>query len=166
MRTNIRKQSGFTLIELMIVIAIIGILAAVAIPAYQDYIARAQSAEAPTLLAGFKSPVAEFLQNNGTFPTTLVAATAVPTAVQLAGTIAGQYVATVAITAGGGLTSGNPFTMTATFRTAGAGVSISPQISAGLVTLTTTDGQTWTCANSRGGTNAALNPYMPTNCKS
>ncbi|MEO5333988.1 MAG: pilin [Magnetococcus sp. YQC-5] len=117
-------------------------------------------------MGGFKQPVAEFLQNNGTFPTSLVAASVAPTAVQLAGTIAGQYVSSVAITAGGGAVSGTTFTMTATFKTAAAGVSISPQISAGTVTLTTTDGQTWTCANANSaGTARGLSPYMPTNCK-
>ena len=52
-------QKGFTLIELMIVVAIIGILAAVAIPAYGDYTARAQAAEAFTLMDGLKSPLTE-----------------------------------------------------------------------------------------------------------
>jgi len=52
-------QKGFTLIELMIVVAIIGILAAVAIPAYQDYTAKAQASEGFTLLAGLKTPIAE-----------------------------------------------------------------------------------------------------------
>jgi len=58
-------QKGFTLIELMIVIAIIGILAAIAIPAYQNYIGRSQAAEAPTLLAGFKTPITEQIASNG-----------------------------------------------------------------------------------------------------
>lgn len=52
-------QKGFTLIELMIVVAIIGILAAVALPAYQDYTARAQASEAATLLGGLKSDIVE-----------------------------------------------------------------------------------------------------------
>jgi type IV pilus assembly protein PilA len=58
-------QKGFTLIELMIVVAIIGILAAVAIPAYQDYTAKAQASEALTLLGGMKTPVSEAISQSG-----------------------------------------------------------------------------------------------------
>lgn len=58
-------QKGFTLIELMIVVAIIGILAAVAIPAYQDYTARAQATEAFVLLDGLKTPVTEAIADQG-----------------------------------------------------------------------------------------------------
>ena len=60
-----KVQQGFTLIELMIVVAIIGILAAVAIPAYQDYTAKAQAAEAYVLLDGLKTPLVELASTTG-----------------------------------------------------------------------------------------------------
>ena len=64
----IKRQAGFTLIELMIVVAIIGILAAFAIPQYQNYVARAQVSEALSLASGAKTAVAEYFNMNGTFP--------------------------------------------------------------------------------------------------
>ncbi len=83
-----KVQQGFTLIELMIVVAIIGILAAIAIPAYQDYTARAQASEAFTLLDGLKTPIAEAVGSTGS------AGCAAPaTAVT-----AGKYVASTAFT--------------------------------------------------------------------
>ena len=67
-RAQRATQQGFTLIELMIVVAIIGILAAVAIPAYQDYTVRAKVTEAMNIAAGAKTAVAEYYQSEGSWP--------------------------------------------------------------------------------------------------
>src|SRR4051812_44190159 len=67
-------QKGFTLIELMIVVAIIGILAAIAIPAYSDYTKRAKVTELVTAGSACKASVSEFFQAQGAFPTTLAEA--------------------------------------------------------------------------------------------
>ncbi len=79
-------QKGFTLIELMIVVAIIGILAAIAIPAYQDYTQRAQVGEAMTLVSAAKTAIAEFAQTNGEYPALLD----LPD-LNINGTVIGQY---------------------------------------------------------------------------
>ena len=68
-----RKQQGFTLIELMIVIAIVGILAAIALPAYQDYTVRAKVSEALANLAEAKTTIAEYYSANNAFPSVAAA---------------------------------------------------------------------------------------------
>ena len=68
MKTQMTNQKGFTLIELMIVIAIVGILAAVALPAYQDYTVRAKMSEPMALMAEAKTSVAEYFISNGQMP--------------------------------------------------------------------------------------------------
>ncbi|HGL9563560.1 TPA: pilin, partial [Neisseria gonorrhoeae] len=88
-------QKGFTLIELMIVIAIVGILAAVALPAYQDYTARAQVSEAILLAEGQKSAVTEYYLNNGKWPEDNGNA-----GVASSSSIKGKYVESVTVTNG------------------------------------------------------------------
>ena len=90
-----KVQQGFTLIELMIVVAIIGILAAIAIPAYQDYTIRAQVSEGLSLSAGSKTAVAEYYTNRGTWPLNNASA-----GVATAASIEGNYVSQVAISSG------------------------------------------------------------------
>ena len=90
-------QKGFTLIELMIVVAIIGILAAIAIPAYQNYTIRAQVTEGLNLADGWKTSLSEFYAQNGAFPTavTTVPANANQTTMFQQGTTTGKYVKSV-----------------------------------------------------------------------
>ena len=110
-------QSGFTLIELMIVVAIIGILAAVAIPAYGDYTARAQAAEAFVLMDGLKIPLTEQINNNGTF--LIDGAAGVATGSGVVAVTSGKYVASLTSNSAPALLAADKTSITALFRSTG-----------------------------------------------
>lgn len=125
-----KVQQGFTLIELMIVVAIIGILAAIAIPAYQDYTTRAKLTEAVNALAPAKTSVAEFFVSQGSMPANAAAAgfsTSIGTkfvrSVTYARTSAtvGRLTVTITGTVGGGTAAAQTILMDAT-GTAGQNV--------------------------------------------
>jgi type IV pilus assembly protein PilA len=141
-------QKGFTLIELMIVVAIIGILAAVAIPAYQDYIGRSQAIEAVNLLAAGKTPLAEFYSDRGVWPASITS---------VMSSTSGKYTAALSITAGAGVSNGGAITVEATYQAAGVNASIAGMT----ITLASTNGgQTWDCT---GGSLAAK--FRPGACR-
>jgi len=144
-----KLQKGFTLIELMIVVAIIGILAAIAIPAYQDYIARSQVSEAVTLLDGAKTATEESVAQTGIFPGSAAALTAL-------GVVAtGKYVATVEAATS---TTDGAGVLTATMKAQ----SVSNGIKGKQVSMTRTNTGTWTCA---AGATAPAAKYLPQACR-
>ena len=140
-------QKGFTLIELMIVVAIIAILAAIAITTYQDYVIRAQVSEGSALADGVKSAMAEFQQNNGHFPATNSSA-----GMAIAASIHGQYVGSVDVgTANGVIT------------TAFTGLKAQPKIAADtlLYSAVTNGGSVeWHCKS-----NNLAQKWCPSTCK-
>ena len=145
------RARGFTLIELMIVVAIIGILAAIAIPAYADYIARAQVSEAVELLAGGKTPSAEFYADKGRWPLA---------AGSVLGNQRGKYTSLVTYSAGGGSTTLG-LELTATMKGAG---NANKNVAGSTLLMSTADGgKTWGCRS--GGGAAINNKYLPGACK-
>lgn len=139
-----RGNNGFTLIELMIVVAIIGILAAIAIPAYQDYTIRAKVAEGLSFADHAKTSVSEYYISMGVWPANNVSA-GLPT------TLPGNYVSDVQISISGGVSIVN--------------VSFASAVASGLVlTLTpSTSNQgsiLWACSSTAG-----YGKYLPSTCR-
>jgi type IV pilus assembly protein PilA len=147
-------QKGFTLIELMIVVAIIAILAAIAIPAYQNYLIRTQVTEGVTLMDGAKVGMTEYHANHAAWPASNQSA-----GVESPASIAGKYVASVTIGASNGV-------ITAKF----GGTTPNAAIQNKTISLTGTTGSAtgtviaWTCTGGKTGT--PVDPkYLPSTCR-
>jgi type IV pilus assembly protein PilA len=163
--TDIKKQQGFTLIELMIVVAIIGILAAIAIPAYQDYTVRARVSEGLNTVASGKLAVSETVQSLGSWPADNAAAGMAQPQSYLS-----KYVQRINVSGGGGR-------IWVTYNT---GTNTIPELGTSNVIVmipTTTAGRTdWCCSNNAsvqctgapggsGGT-TIIDRYLPPECRS
>ena len=142
-----KKQQGFTLIELMIVVAIIGILAAIAIPAYQDYTIRAQVSEGLNLAGGAKAAVTEYTQDRGAFPDSNPLA-----GISAATEIKGKYVASVQVGTNGVVTVKYGAGAHSLINT--KTIQLAPTTNAGSVE--------WACTSASG---SIANKHLPAACR-
>ncbi|HTC51228.1 MAG TPA: pilin [Steroidobacteraceae bacterium] len=134
-------QKGFTLIELMIVVAIIGILAAIAIPAYQDYTIRAQVTEGENLASSVETGIAEYFANTGSWPADLSTA-------GISSSPQGKYVTAITVTTGLiTITYGNQ--ANANLVSSGANLGIQPRLSPN-------NDVVWLCGRNTGGSGITL----------
>ncbi len=145
-----RIQQGFTLIELMIVVAIIGILAAIALPAYQDYVVRSKVSEILARGAEAKTSISEYYATKGTFPATLASAGLTSAGV--------NWVKSMAWTSGNAGTA--KITLTGSSKLGGAANNGTID----LLTQATANGQvTWKCQV--GATGGMAAKYVPASCR-
>ena len=147
MKMGNKAQAGFTLIELMIVVAIIGILAAIAIPQYQDYVARTQVTRVVGEVSALKTAVEESLQSGDTTPSSDDLG----------------YVTSNLVT--GGLTI-NAFTAGAGSLAVTLGTDASTAVAGATVTIACAADGTWTCTVAAGSAASWKDSYVPTGCSS
>jgi len=159
-------QKGFTLIELMIVIAIIGILAAIAIPAYQNYTIRSQVTEGLSLADGWKTSISEYYAQNGSFPASSSTTGGAGT-IAVSGASVGKYVSGIVVTTAGNIVvtySGSQANNKITGKTLG----LYPGLDANYDVI-------WVCGTAANPSNLSTNPtvttstsvapaYLPTSC--
>jgi len=154
--SNLGKARGFTLIELMIVVAIIGILAAIAIPAYQDYVIRSQVAEGLSLADSARIAIWDYYAQHGQYPISNSAA-----GMPSANLISGKYVTQLAVT------SSDPTSSVQAAITYG-GQAAKPIRGKQLLLVghanPSGDNLTWTC-QSGTGSNAIPAEYLPDSCR-
>jgi type IV pilus assembly protein PilA len=150
-------QKGFTLIELMIVVAIIAILAAIAIPQYQNYITKSQFSESQTIADGLKTPIVEYYNQTGACPT--VSAGAATTGFVKGGSYMGKYVATASVADAGKTPTACDITIT--FKSTSGSVSAPLKNNSVIIEGAVGNGGavTWSCAS----TNIS-SKYMPQVC--
>lgn len=148
MKTRKNAEYGFTLIELMIVVAVIGIIASIALTSYQQYISRTQVSEALELMASNKAFVIEWYTVKGSWPST---------AASVLQNNSGNYMASIS------LTSSGPSNFAFVSQMKGAG-SVHSSIANKTIVLETNDNaRTWVCRS--GGPNPVSDKYLPAACQ-
>jgi len=153
---NVRNQQGFTLIELMIVIAIIAILLAIAIPAYQDYTVRTKVGEGVNLAAAAKAAVTETFQSTGAYPADNTAAGLAQPA-----EIIGKYVSLVTVSK----VAADSGAVTVTYGTADAPPEITGKVLQ-YVSITNKGSIDWECSATKAGAATDVEArYLPAECR-
>jgi len=163
-----KRNQGFTLIELMIVVAIIAILAAIAISQYQDYVIRSQVSEAASLAEGVKSPVTEFYNNRGRFPSGSCAGGNASVGLASSASIVGSYVSDVQVAGAGCPSSLGAGTILVTFSSAAPFKASQMIDTASLLfsPVTHAGSMSWRCKRFLvGGSIVLRDKWLPSSCR-